>query len=223
MVSPYPQYPQSAPYGPGSLAPPPPPDAIRQATRLIFAGAALAVVYGVVDGLTAHSSVFYTYSSTQSGTTVHQANYLVSGIVSGIVQCLLWLWMAWKTNSGRNWARVLSSVFFGFMCLGLLSAALNASSHDDAIFALLISLIEWGVGLAALILLWRPESGQFFAAARQAKFATAFSPSYPGAATPGVQAPGFPPSPQYGQPPQYGQAPQYGQPSEDGGPQQPSD
>jgi hypothetical protein len=38
MVSPYPQYPQSAPYGPGSLAPPPPPDAIRHATGLISRG-----------------------------------------------------------------------------------------------------------------------------------------------------------------------------------------
>ena len=217
MVSPYPQYPQSAPYGPGLLAPPPPPDAIRLATGLMLAGAALSVVYGVVDGLTAHSSTFYSYTSTQSGTTVHQANFLVSGIVTGVIQCLLWLWMAWKIKSGRNWARVLSSVFFGFMCLGLLIAVFAASSHGNAIFALLITLIEWGVGLAALIMLWRPESSQFFAAARQAKFATALSPSYQGASNRGAQVPGYPPSPQYGQPPRYGQ------PSEDSGPQQPSE
>ena len=92
-----------------------------------------------------HSSNFYAYSSTQSGTTVHPANSLVSGIV--------------------------------------------------------VRAIQWGVGLAALIKLWRPESSQFFAAARQAKFATAFSPSYPGAPNPGAQAPGYPPTQQYGQPP----------------------
>jgi hypothetical protein len=167
MVSPYPQYPQyPQSYGPGSLVPPPAPDAIRRATGLILAGAALSVVYGIVDGLTAHNSVFFTSTSTQSGTTVHQANFLVSGIVSGVIQCLLWLWMAWKTKSGRNWARVLSGVFFGFLCLGLLSAASAASSQHTAIFALLVTLIEWGVGLAALIKLWRPESSQFFAAAR---------------------------------------------------------
>jgi hypothetical protein len=89
---------------------------------------ALSVVYGVVDGLTAHSSVFFTSTSTQSGTTVHQANFLVSGFASGVIQCLLWLWVAWKTESGRNWARVLSSVFFGFLCLGLLSAARSAAA-----------------------------------------------------------------------------------------------
>ena len=215
MVSPYPQYPQSAPYGSGPLAPPPPPDAIRRATGLIFAGAALSIVYGIVDGLTVHSSSFYAYSSTQSGTTVHQTNSLASGIVVGIIQCLLWLWMAWKIKSGRNWARVLSSVFFGFLCLGLLSAALSAGSHHDAVFAFLVTLIEWGVGLAALIKLWRPESSQFFAAARQAKFGPAFSPPYPGASNPGAHAPGYPPTQQYGQPPQYGPPPQYGQPPDE--------
>jgi hypothetical protein len=220
MVSPYPQYPQSAPYGPGLLAPPPPPDAIRRATALIFAGAALSVVYGIVDGLTVHSSEFYTYSSTQSGTTVHQANSLVSGIVTGVIQCLLWLWMAWKIKSGRNWARVLSSVFFGFMCLTFLKGAWSASSNDDAILAFLVTLIEWGVGLAALIKLWRPESSQFFAAARQAKLATAFSPSY---SNRGPQFPGYAPSPQYGQPGQYGQPPRYGQPSEGNGPPPPAE
>jgi hypothetical protein len=221
MVSPYPQYPPSAPYGPGSLAPPPPPDAVKRATNLILAGAVLAVVYGVVDGLTAHNSTFYSYTSTPSGTTVHQANYLVSGIVGGVIQCLLWLWMAWKTKAGRNWARVLSTVFFGFMCLGLLIAIAAAASHSDALLALLVTLVEWGAGLAALIQLWRPESSQFFAAARQAKLATAFSPPYPGApypaapypgaAYPGVQYPG----------PGYPPPPQPGQPSADNGPQQP--
>ena len=217
MVSRYPQYPQPAPYGPGSLAPPPLPDATRRATGLMLAGAALSVVYGVVDGLTAHSTEIFAATSTQSGTTVHPVNFLVSGIIIGVIECLLWLWMACKTKSGRNWARVLSSVFFGFMCLGLLSSAVNASSHDNAIPAFLVTLIEWCVGLAAIINLWRPQSSQFFAAARQAKLATAFLPSYPGAANPGGQVPWYAPPPQYGQPRQYGQ------PSEDSGPRQPSE
>src|SRR5438045_2663360 len=122
MAAPYPQYPPPAPYGPGSLAAPAPPAPVRRAASLMLAGAALSVVYGVVAGLTSHSAVLYSYSSTPSGTTVHQASFLVAGIVAGVIQCLLWLWMAWKTKAGRNWARVLSTVFFGFMCLDLLSA-----------------------------------------------------------------------------------------------------
>jgi hypothetical protein len=214
MAAPYPQYPQPAPYGPGPLTPlmpPAPPAAVRRAASLMLAGAALAVVYGVVAGLTSRSAVFYSYTSTPSGTTVHQANFLVSGIIGGVIECLLWLWMAWKTKAGRNWARVLSTVFFGFMCLGLLSALGAAASHGNAVPALLVTLTGWGTGLAALVHLWLPESSQFFTAARQAKLAARFpSAPYPGAAYPGFQAPGYPPSAQYGQPPQ------------DGGPQQPA-
>jgi hypothetical protein len=173
MASPYPQYPQPGLSGPGSPAPPAPPAAMRRATNLMLTGAALAVVYGVVDGLTSHSTVFYTYTSTSSGTTVHQANSAASGIIGGVIQCLLWLWMAWKTKEGRSWARVLSSVFFGIFCLGLLLAVVAAASHGDAVLAFLVTLAGWGVGLAALIQLWRPESTQFFAAARQAKLAAA--------------------------------------------------
>jgi len=160
----------------------------------MLAGAALSVVYGVVDGLTSHNSVFYSYTSTPSGTTVHQANSLASGIISGVIQCLLWLRMAWKTKAGRNWARVLSGVF-GFMCLGLLVAMAAAVSHGNEVLAFLVTLIEWGVGLAALVQLWRPESSQFFTAARQAKLAPHFPavprcliPCLPGSGVPSVSA-----------------------------------
>jgi hypothetical protein len=213
------QYPQPTWSGPGPLTPP---EAVKRAVVLIFSGAALAIVYGVVNGLTVHNAVFYSYSSTPSGTTVHQANFLATGIVAGIIQCLLWLWMAWKVKAGRGWARVLSTVFFGIFCLGLLVGLIGAVAHAGAIPVFLVALVEWGLGLAAILALWRPESTQFFVAAQQAKLATAYVPPYPSVPYPGQQAPGYPPQPQYGQPPQYGgQPPQYGQPPQDGGPQLP--
>lgn len=134
MASPYPQ---PAWYGPAPLVPSALPSAVSRAVRLMRAGAAFAVVYGVVFGLFRHA--------------------LVPGMVSGVFVSLLWLWMAWKNEAGRNWARVLSSVFFGFQCPGLLFSVIDGNWS----LALLAALIEWGIGLAALILLWRPESGQF--------------------------------------------------------------
>lgn len=157
MASPYPQ---PAWYGPAPLVPPTPPSAVRRAVRLMRAGATFAVVYGVVYGLTLH--------------------VLVSGMVAGVLAGLLWLWMAWKSEAGRNWARVLSTVFFGFQCPGVLFSVVDGRWT----LALLAALIQWGIGLAALILLWRPESSQFFAAARQAKLTTAPVPPYRGAAYP---------------------------------------
>ena len=120
----YPQmpgYPQG-PATPGSAVRPARPDAMRRAVTLMYAGAALGIIVGIVDGLTTHNATFY-YSSASSGTaTVHNASSLVAGILEGIINAALWLWMAWKTGAGRNWARVLSSVFFGFACLQLIGA-----------------------------------------------------------------------------------------------------
>jgi hypothetical protein len=176
------------------------PTAMGRAVSLMYAGAAVAVVNGIVDGLTTHNVTFYTFSSTSPNTaTVHSASSLVAGIITGIIFGGLWLWMAWKTGAGRNWARVLSSVFFGFACLQLIGG-MTSLATSGTILAFIVILAGWGVGLAALIQLWQRESSEFFAFAKRAKLAGAY-----GAAYSGYQPPG------YGQPPQYGQ-PGYGQP-----------
>jgi tetratricopeptide (TPR) repeat protein len=133
----------------------------------MYAGAALAVVYGVVAGMTRHA--------------------LAGGILYGVIAGLVWLWMAWKSNAGRNWARALSSVFFGTTIPGLLASVADRRWTP----ALGLFVIECGVGLAAVILLWRPESSRFFAAVRQAKLTAVSVPPNPGAADPaGTQGPG---------------------------------
>ena len=198
-----PSYPPgAAPSGP--VPPPARPAAMRQAVILMYAGAAAGLIIDVVNSLVAHDIIF-TFNSTSNG-TVHTASSLVAGIISGLIVAGLWLWMAWKTGAGRGWARVLSTIFFGFQCLGLL-----ASFGYHSGIAVILTFVEWGIGLAALILLWKRESSEFFASAKQAKLARAYGPAV------GYQ--GYQP-PQYGyQPPQYGQQPpQYGQPPQSGGP-----
>lgn len=192
-----PQYPQPPMYPPpGSVAQPTRPAAMQRAVSLMYAGAAVALVNGVVSGLTTHNTTFYVYSSTSNGTTVHSSSALVAAIIGGIIGSGLWLWMAWKTGAGRNWARVLSTVFFGVECLAFLGSLISLVS-SGTVLAFIVFLVEWGVGLAALIQLWKRESSGFFAFT---KAAGAYGPAYPGSQPPG-----------YGQPPQYGQ-PGQGQP-----------
>jgi hypothetical protein len=197
----YPQppgYPQG-PMAPGSVALPPRPAALRRAVSLMYAGAAVAIATGIVDGLTTHNVTFYVYKSTSPNTaTVHDASSLVSGLISGIIAAGLWLWMAWKTGAGRNWARVLSTVFFGFACLQLIGGIAGAAGPDHTVLAFVFLLAEWAVGLTALIAVWKRESSDFFAFAKQARLARAYGTAYPG-----YQPPGYGPPPQYG-PPQYG-------------------
>jgi hypothetical protein len=181
----------------------------------MYAGAAVGALSCIVEGATKHSVMFYSYTSTSSSTTVHAANFLVSGIIAAILTAGLWLWMAWKAGAGRNWARVLSSVFFGFACLGLIGGLATLASSGSAVLAFILTLAQWGVGLAAIIQLWRPESGEFFTLAKQAKLAAAYGAPYPGYGPTGYAQPPQYGQPGYGQPPQYGQ-PTYGQPPQSG-------
>jgi hypothetical protein len=188
-----PQYPQG-PVTPGFLAQSARPAAMRRAVSLMYAGAAVGALSCIVEGATKHSVMFYSYNSTSSGTTVHAANFLVSGIIAAIFTGGLWLWIG-----------------------GLATLA----SSGSAVLAFILTLAQWGVGLAAIIQLWRPESSEFFALAKQAKLAAAYGGAYPGYGPTGYAQPPQYGQPGYGQPPQppqygqpgYGQPPQYGQPT----------
>jgi hypothetical protein len=189
---------------------------MQRAVQLMYAGAALALIGGIIGGATSHNATFYSYSSSSSGTTVHSSSALVSGIISGLIGLGLWLWMAWKTGSGRSWARVLSTVFFGIFCLGfIIDIAALAVAHTYIAF--IFQLASFGVAITALIYLWKRESSDFFAYSKQMN-AVGYSgyppPQY------GYQQPQYGQPQQYGQPPQYGQPQQYGQPGYGQPPQQ---
>src|SRR5579872_2590485 len=119
----YPRAPRYDSYRQPPVARLPQPNAMRRAVYLIYAGAVLGLASSIVSSVTTHNVTFYTYSSNSPNTaTVHSASSLVAGIIGGIIFGCLWLWMAWKTGSGRRWARVLSTVFFGFLCLQLIGS-----------------------------------------------------------------------------------------------------
>lgn len=79
----------------------------------------------------------------------------------GIIGIALWLWMAKANYRGNNWARVTGTVFFGIdtLILVLGIAALTASNGNIA--ALALGMVNWAVGLAAVVLLWNPRTGQY--------------------------------------------------------------
>ncbi|MCW2936699.1 MAG: hypothetical protein JWM19_7661 [Actinomycetia bacterium] len=187
---------------------------MRWAGGLMYAGAAFAAVYGITYGIAIHSTL------VADGT--HNASYdagaLLGGIIVGLLESGLWLWMAWKTRAGRNWARITSTVFFGLFSVPFVLGLFKLPAVPRGVV-----IIEWAVGLAALILLWQRESSQFFAAAKQASlgYAAPQQPGYPTPAQPyGQAAPFGQQPPLYGQPPAYGQTSPYGQPPQYGTPPQ---
>ncbi len=204
MVNPTPnwQYPQAPPpYGVAPGARPVPPDSIRRAVGLMWAGAGLSVVNGIVTG--AKTNDLFTAQTTNTA-GFHGA--FVGGVVLGvIVEVALWLWMLWKVQAGRSWARVLSTVFFGFTCLQFLVVV----ARGPAISKVLI-VVYFAIALLALIMLYQRESSAFFESAKQP----------PGYGPPGYGPPGYGPpgsgQPGYGQPPEQHGEPRLADPNRPG-------
>ncbi|HTU72228.1 MAG TPA: hypothetical protein VMG38_01800 [Trebonia sp.] len=148
----------------------------------MYVGATAGFVDGIVAGLTRSVAFYSDYSiSSNTGTApytsppvYHPLVSLVSGIIMGVISGGLWLLMTWNTEAGRNWARVLSSILFGFACLQFIGGIvfLFLAPLSDSVPSFIAILVEWGVGLAALTQLWKRESSEFFAFARQANLDT---------------------------------------------------
>lgn len=166
-------YPQ-APY-PVPAPPPVPvrPPVVTYAVWLMCAGAAVSVLNGVVDALMARSLVTKIFTQTlnqlppgeprpQVSTDLLTRLFTIAIVAGGIIYAGLWLWMAWKNHRGRSWARVLSTVFLCLYGLSALSAVVRISLVG---FGFLIpSLVMFGIGLAAVVMIWRPEANRYYQA-----------------------------------------------------------
>lgn len=138
------------------------PSSVRGAVRLMYAGAALEVLGLVVALVTIGSlkSAIFTVHPGYTPAQLHAAevNRTVSLVAGAVITVGLWLWMAWANGRGLGWARVVSAVFFGINTLDLLiSLRLLAGTPD-----LIVAVVIWLVGLAAVVLLFRKDSGQFY-------------------------------------------------------------
>jgi hypothetical protein len=218
MANPSPtwQYPQApSPYGAGPGGKPVLPESMRRAIGLMWAGAGLSVVYGIVSGVLANSL----FMAGTTNTAAYHGAYIVGVVFEVILQVCLWLWMLWKLQDGRPWARVLSTVFFGFTCLQFILVV----AAGVAIAKVLI-IIYFGVALAALIMLYQRDSSAFFGAAQMARNSVGSGYPQGGYGQPWYGQQGYGQPPQqgygqqgYGQPPQQGYGQQgYGQPPQQG-------
>jgi hypothetical protein len=77
-----------------------------------------------------------------------------------VVAAGVWWLVARACQLGRNWARVLASVFIGLDTLSLLRFVTRAVETDAAVVVVLA--LSWLVGTAAVILLWNRSSNAHF-------------------------------------------------------------
>jgi len=146
---------------------PPQPQSARIAVILMYAGAALSAISLIITlALSGRiKSAVGTAArkvKTNKPLTLAQIHsienfYLILIVVILVISIGLWLWMAWANGRGKGWARILSSVFFGFNTLWLVVSV--GRTGGPAIFI----GVGWLIGLAALIFLWRRDTTQYIA------------------------------------------------------------
>jgi len=144
---------------------PPAPQSVLNAVKLMYAGAAVSAVSLIVSVIIPLADVAGTKATLKRehpSLTASQVNQaftaaIVFAVVSGVIGTVLWLWMARANGQGRNWARILSTVFFGVSTVTLL-----ASLRAVSLIGLLFTGLIWVIGLGTIILLWRRESTEFF-------------------------------------------------------------
>lgn len=144
------------------------PRAISQAVLLMRVGAVLSVVTGLVS-LTSRDSVRdlvrEQVSKRASPISASDVDLLVNvamvvAVITGLLGAALWLWMAWANGRGAAWARIVATILFGF---SLLSALLSVFQPQPAASRLL-DVAEVLLGAYIIVLLYRPESTEFYRA-----------------------------------------------------------
>ncbi|GGX04924.1 hypothetical protein GCM10010297_28080 [Streptomyces malachitofuscus] len=148
----YPQGPQT-PTGYRAAAP-----SVLTAAKLMYAGAVLSLCEIIVVISTADELSGDLSGSGDSGTEVSSGLVIGSGIVFSLIGAALWLWMAWAAKAGHNWARVTSAVLFAIATV----MTLISLADPTGALSVVLAVVSWLVGLAALILLYRRDSRAHF-------------------------------------------------------------
>lgn len=176
----YGQAPPPPPAGGYGQAPPPAygeapgpvsrPPAMDNAVRLMQVGGVVAII-SVVIGLfskgTIHDAIVkanenatatkkLTASEIDSLTTVS----MVSAVVVGLIAVALWFWMASVNGKGKQWGRIVATVFFVLSVLSLVASL----ARPESVLTRILGLVQLIVGAAAIYFMYQKDSSEFYRA-----------------------------------------------------------
>jgi hypothetical protein len=150
------------------------PQSVARAVQVMYVGALASLVGIIVELLTRHSLRSFIsdhatsngkrLTATQVADTYHAE--LVVLVVVGLIGIGLWIWMAQMNKRGRNWARIVSTVFFAIDTLGAIGG-LAGGSLSGGNANRFYGLVVWVIGAVAVILLWQRSSSEYFKGARR--------------------------------------------------------
>jgi serine/threonine protein kinase len=145
----------------GRTATVPLPASMVTAVRLMYAGAAYALIWAI--GVIAVSASIVKYHPLASTSGDHRLDGAVTLVILlCAADIALWLGIARACRRGSGGARVAGTVLFAVHTVGVLGVV--ASGQAGLGPAKVLTLIGWLLGLGAVVALWQPASSAFFAA-----------------------------------------------------------
>jgi hypothetical protein len=153
----------------GAPVPRPIPQSVARAVQVMYVGALASLIGIVIELLSRHSLRKFIedhvtrngkkLTHTQLTNTYHVE--LVVLVVVGLIGIGLWIWMAQMNRRGRNWARIVSTVFWAIDTLGAIGG-LAGGQLSGGTANRFYGLVVWVIGAVAIILLWRRSSSEYF-------------------------------------------------------------
>ena len=142
------------------------PTTMTTAVRLMYAGAAYALVWAV--GVIAVSArIVKDHPAYFSGGDHRLAGAASLAVLLAVAEIALWLGIARACRRGRNGARVAGTVLFALDTVGVLGVV--ASSQAGLAPAKVLTLIGWLIGLGVVVALWQRPSSAFFSAGARSR------------------------------------------------------
>jgi hypothetical protein len=150
------------------------PGVVRTAHRLMYGGLAATVVALIVAlvnyGQYSHAATVAKNQLrlTAEGHYNQTAGLLAIAVAADFLGIACWVVVAVACRRGRGWTRVTASVLLGVYTVVMLLVL--AGTHNDPgarlndVGTRFLTLVVWGLGVAALIPLWTQQARAFFAA-----------------------------------------------------------
>ncbi|HEY8719523.1 hypothetical protein [Pengzhenrongella sp.] len=156
----------SAPFaGAPELAKLPAPADVQKSVRLWFASFAVGLVGGIlVFALTDQGAAIQKAMNANPSLTSAQAKSaitmsLVGALVGAIIGLGIQVFLVFKMKAGRNWARIVLTVWVSLSVLGSLAVAAMGSSSG---LGVVVQVVQVLLVVAAGVFMFRPAANAYF-------------------------------------------------------------
>jgi len=137
------------------------PASMVTAVRLMYAGAAFAVIWAI-GVIAVSASIAKNYPLASAAGDHRLAGAVTLAILLCAADIALWLGIARACRRGSGGARVAGTVLFAVHTVGVLGVCTSSQAGLGPAKAL--TLIGWLIGLGAVLALWQRSSSAFFSA-----------------------------------------------------------